>query len=143
MKTSVTKKADIERKWYLIDADGATLGRMATVIADLLRGKKKACFSPAVDCGDYVIVINTGKIVVTGNKLVDKKYYRHSGYPGGLTEISLEQLLEKDSNKVIFQAVKGMLPKNKLSDESIGKLKLFKGAEHDHTAQKPLIVKVK
>jgi len=143
MKTSVTKKADIIRKWYIIDADGATLGRVATIIADLLRGKKKACFSPAVDCGDYVIVINSSKIAVTGNKLIDKKYYRHSGYPGGLTELSLEQLLVKDSNKVIFQAVKGMLPKNKLADEVIGKLKIFKNSEHGHTAQKPIEIKVK
>ncbi len=141
MKTHVTKATDIVRKWYVVDASGATLGRLAVVIADTLRGKNKANFSPAVDCGDYVVVLNTDKIAVTGNKLIAKKYYNYSGFPGGMRELSLEELLEKDSRKVIYEAVKGMLPKNRLADDMISKLKLFKGEEHDHTAQKPTVIK--
>jgi large subunit ribosomal protein L13 len=143
MKTHVTKPADIDRKWYLIDAEGETLGRLSVVIADLLRGKSKVNFSPSVDCGDYVIVINTDKVAVTGNKLTDKHYYNYSGFPGGLRDLRLEEMLERDSRKVILNAVKGMLPKNKLASDMIDKLKLFKGAEHAHTAQKPEQVKVK
>ncbi len=137
MKTHVTKHADIDRKWFIIDAEGQTLGRLAVGIANLLRGKDKACFSPSVDCGDYVVVINTDKIKVTGNKLIDKKYYNYSGYPGGMRELSLEELMEKDSTKVVRLAVKGMLPKNRLADDIIGKLKLYPGAEHNQVAQKP------
>jgi large subunit ribosomal protein L13 len=137
MKTHVTKNTDIDRKWYIIDAEGQTLGRLAVVVADLLRGKSKTCFSPSVDCGDYVIVVNTDKIHVTGNKLLDKKYYNYSGYPSGMRELSLEELLEKDSTKVLRFAVKGMLPKNRLADDIIGKLKLYPGAEHNQVAQKP------
>ena len=137
MKTHVTKHADIDRKWFIIDAEGQTLGRLAVGIANLLRGKDKACFSPSVDCGDYVVVINTDKIKVTGNKLIDKKYYNYSGYPGGMRELSLEELMEKDSTKDVRLAVKGMLPKNRLADDIIGKLKLYPGAEHNQVAQKP------
>jgi len=137
MKTHVTKKADFDRKWYIIDAEGKTLGRLAVVIADLLRGKKKPNFSPSVDCGDNVVVINTDKIAVTGNKLEDKKYYNYSGFPGGMRELSLAELMGKDSTKVVRFAVKGMLPKNRLADEIIGKLKLYPGSEHGQTAQKP------
>jgi large subunit ribosomal protein L13 len=137
MKTHVTKNTDFDRKWYIIDAEGKTLGRLAVAIADLLRGKKKPNFSPSVDCGDNVVVINTDKIVVTGNKLLDKKYYNYSGFPGGMRELSLEQLMEKDSTKVIRLAVKGMLPKNKLADVIISKLKLYPGSEHSQVAQKP------
>ena len=137
MKTHVTKKADFDRKWFIIDAEGKTLGRLAVVIADLLRGKKKPNFSPSVDCGDNVVVINTDKIVVTGNKLEDKKYYNYSGHPGGMRELSLSEVMEKDSTKVIRAAVKGMLPKNRLADEIIGKLKLYPTAEHGQVAQKP------
>lgn len=137
MKTHVTKNTDFDRKWYLIDADGMNLGRMSVVIADLLRGKSKPNFSPSVDCGDNVVVINTDKIVVTGNKLIDKKYYNHSSYPGGLRELSLEEMLEKDSTKVVAHAVKGMLPKNRLADDMMNKLRLYKGAEHNNAAQKP------
>lgn len=139
MKTHVTKPADIEKKWYLVDADGKTLGRLSVVIAGLLRGKNKANFSPSVDCGDNVVVINTDKIIVTGNKLLDKKYYNHSGYPGGLRELSLAELMEKDSTKVVRLAVKGMLPKNRLADDIINKLKLYPGSEHAQVAQKPEI----
>ncbi len=142
MKTHVTKPADITKKWFIVDASGATLGRLAVVIADVLRGKNKANFSPSVDCGDYVVVINTDKVAVTGNKLLAKKYYNYSGFPGGMRELSLEELLAKDSRKVIYEAVKGMLPKNRLSSEIIAKMKLFPGAEHDHTAQKPEVLKI-
>lgn len=137
MRTHVTKPADIERKWYLVDAEGQNLGRLATQVASIIRGKNKTYFSPSVDCGDFVVVVNTKKIEVTGNKLLDKKYYSYSGYQSGLKELSLEEMLERDPNAVIMHAVKGMLPKNKLANEMIKKLKLFAGAEHDHTAQKP------
>jgi large subunit ribosomal protein L13 len=142
MKTHVTKPADIVRKWYLVDAEGATLGRLAVVIADKLRGKNKVNFSPAVDCGDYVVVINTDKIAVTGNKMLDKKYYNYSGFPGGMRELSLEELMARDSTKVIYAAVKGMLPKNRLAADIIAKMKPFPGATHDHVAQKPEVIKV-
>lgn len=142
IKTHVTKPGDITKKWYLVDAEGETLGRLAVIIADLLRGKNKPNFTPSVDCGDYVVVINTDKIVVTGNKLLNKKYYNYSGFPGGMRELRLEELLEKDSRKVVFEAVKGMLPKNRLADQIITKLKLFPGSDHDHVAQKPEIVKI-
>lgn len=137
MKTHVTKNSDFDRKWYLVDAEGKTLGRLAVVVADTLRGKSKPNFSPSVDCGDFVIVINTDKIVVTGNKLIDKKYYSHSSYPGGLKELSLSEMMEKDSTKVIRAAVKGMLPKNRLADDIIEKLRLYPGSEHAQVAQKP------
>jgi large subunit ribosomal protein L13 len=137
MKTHITKNTDIERKWYIIDAEGQTLGRLAVIVANLLRGKSKACFSPSVDCGDYVVVINTDKIKVTGNKLLDKKYYNYSGFPGGMRELSLEKLMEKDSTKALRFAIKGMLPKNRLADDIIDKLKLYPGAEHNQVAQKP------
>jgi large subunit ribosomal protein L13 len=137
MRTYVTKPKDIERKWFVVDADGKTLGRLATVVADTLRGKKKACFSPSVDCGDYVIVVNTKKIKVTGNKLEEKKYHSYSGYIGGMKSLTLNEMLERDANKVIYEAVKGMLPKNRLADDIIKKLKLFTGAQHEHEAQKP------
>lgn len=139
MKTHVTKNTDFNRKWYLVDAEGKTLGRLAVVIAGLLRGKSKPNFSASVDCGDNVVVINTDKIVVTGNKLIDKKYYNYSGYPGGMRELSLEEVMEKDSTKVVRAAVKGMLPKNRLADEIIGKLRLYPGSEHDQVAQKPVV----
>ncbi len=138
MKTYTAKPKEITRNWYLIDAKGQTLGRLSVVVSDLLRGKNKPTFTPNVDCGDFVIVTNTKEIKVTGNKLEDKKYYRHSGYPGGLTETNLSEMLIKHPNKVIYHAVKGMLPKNRLADEMIKKLKLFEGEEHSHIAQKPI-----
>ena len=137
MKTYVTKNTDIDRKWYIIDAEGQTLGRLAVGVANLLRGKNKACFSPSVDCGDNVVVINTDKIHVTGNKLIDKKYYNYSGFPGGMRELSFEELMGKDSTKVLWLAVKGMLPKNRLADDILAKLKLYPGSEHGQAAQKP------
>lgn len=137
MKTHVTKVKEISRQWYLIDADGQVLGRLSTAVADILRGKNKPYFSPSVDCGDYVVIINTAKVKVTGNKMADKKYYRHSGYPGGIKEESLEKALSRDPNMVIYHAIRGMLPKNKLSDKMLDKLKLFPDENHHHEAQKP------
>lgn len=137
MKTYSAKPADITRKWYVIDASELPLGRVATRVADLLIGKSKPTYTPHVDGGDYVIVINSDKLVVTGKKLEDKTYYRHSGYPGGLKETSLKFEIEKDSTKVIQHAVKGMLPANKLRDDRLARLKIYRDGEHNHSAQKP------
>ncbi|MDD5693009.1 MAG: 50S ribosomal protein L13 [Patescibacteria group bacterium] len=137
MKTYWAKPTQIEKKWFLIDANGQTLGRLATVIADLLRGKNKPEYTPSMDCGDFVVVINTSLIKVTGNKLEAKKYYSHSGYPGGLKEKTLNEVINQNPNKVIRQAVLGMLPKNKLSSQIIKKLKLYQGSDHQNIAQKP------
>lgn len=137
MKTYSAKPADITRKWYVVDASEFPLGRIATRVADLLIGKGKPTYTPHIDGGDYVIVINSDKLVVTGKKLEDKTYYRHSGYPGGLKESSLKFELEKDSTKVIDHAVRGMLPVNKLRDGRLARLKIYKDADHNHAAQKP------
>ena len=137
MKTYSPKKADIDRKWYIVDAKGQTLGRLATKIAVKLRGKDKPMFAPHVDCGDYVIVINAKEIAVTGNKLEDKYYYRHSGYPSGLRKKPLKKMLEEKPEEVIKKAVQGMIPGNKLRKEVMMKLKIFAGSEHTHEAQKP------
>ena len=137
MKTYTTKPADIERKWYVVDADGQTLGRLAGKIATVLRGKHKPIYSPHVDCGDYVIIINADKIHTTGRRIDQKMYYRHSGYPGGLTEMTLKQLLERYPTRPITIAVKGMLPKNSLGRQMMKKLKVYAGAEHPHVAQAP------
>lgn len=137
MKTFVTKPADVQRKWFIVDAEGQTLGRLSTQIAVLLRGKHKPIYSPSVDCGDYVVVINAEKIKVTGRRLDQKIYYRHSGYPGGLKQISLKDQLEKFPTRPVELAVKGMLPKNKLGRKMIKKLKVYAGADHPHEAQLP------
>ncbi len=137
MKTTIAKAEQIERKWYIVDAKDKVLGRMCTTIADKLRGKDKPIFSPHMDCGDFVIVINADKIKLTGKKMQDKKYSRHSGYPGGYREQSAEDLLLKKPTKVFELAVKGMLPKNKLRDKFMSKLKLYAGEEHPHEAQNP------
>jgi large subunit ribosomal protein L13 len=137
MKTYSPKKQDIDRKWYIVDAKGKRLGRLATEIAVKLRGKDKPQFAPHIDCGDYVVVINAKDIAVTGNKMEDKYYYRHSGYPGGLRKKPLKQLLEEDPEDVIIRAVRGMIPRNKLRKEVMMKLKVFAGSEHPHEAQKP------
>jgi large subunit ribosomal protein L13 len=137
MKTYTAKSKEIEMKWYLIDAKGVTLGHLATVTADLLRGKNKSLYSPSVDCGDNIIIINTKEIKITGQKLKNKKYYSHSGYPGGLKEKTLGEMMEKNANQVVSRAVKGMLPKNKLSNQIIKKLKLYEESDHAHEAQKP------
>ena len=136
-KTFVTKPDHIEREWWVVDAAGKTLGRLATEIAVVLRGKNKPIFAPNVDVGDYVIVINSEKIHVTGNKLFQKRYYRHSGYNGGLTSLTLEQQLEKHPDRVIHAAVKGMLPKNALGRQMMKKLKVYVGESHPHATQNP------
>jgi large subunit ribosomal protein L13 len=138
MKTYVAKPAEIERSWYIVDAEGQTLGRLASQIAAVLRGKHKPIFTPHVDCGDYVVVINAEKIHVTGQRLEQKKYYRHSGYPGGLKEISLADQLERYPTRPVELAVKGMLPKNKLGRKMFKKLKVYAGTDHPHDAQQPV-----
>ena len=142
-KTFWQKPADVTRRWILIDAKDATLGRISTAIAKYLIGKYKPTYTPHVDGGDYVVVINAKELVVTGAKETDKMYYRHSGFPGGLKEAQLKALREKSPESIIEEAVKGMLPKNKLSPERMARLRIFPGAEHDHTAQKPEKVEVK
>lgn len=137
MKTYSAKPTEVNRDWYIVDADGMTLGRMATVIATRLTGKHKPMYTAHIDCGDNVVVINAAKIVVTGNKLVDKKYYRHSGYPGGIKETNLEKLMEAHPERAVEYAVKGMLPKNRLQDPRLKRLKVYAGAEHPHAPQSP------
>ena len=139
MKTYSAKPLEVERKWYVIDAEGKTLGRLATVCANLLRGKTKPNYTPNVDTGDFVIVINADKIQVSGKKETDKIYYHHTGYPGGLKSIAFKDLMEKDPTKAIEKAVKGMLPHNTLGAQQFTKLKVYAGAEHPHAAQKPEI----
>jgi large subunit ribosomal protein L13 len=138
MRTFVTKPAEVERSWYVVDAEGQTLGRLASKIAEILRGKHKPIYSPSVDCGDYVIVINAEKIHVTGKRMDQKKYYRHSGYPSGITEITLRAQLDNFPTRVIESAVKGMLPKNVLGRQMMKKLKIYAGPEHQHQAQQPV-----
>jgi large subunit ribosomal protein L13 len=137
MKTYSAKPGEVTREWYLVDAEGKTLGRLATQIADTLRGKRKAQYTPHVDTGDFVIVVNAEKIQVTGNKLDQKRYYRHSGYPGGLRSRTLREQLERRPTEVLRVAVKGMLPKNRLARQQITKLKIYAGPEHPHEAQNP------
>ena len=137
MKTYSAKKGEIPREWYIVDADGQTLGRLATQIADRLRGKGKPQFTPHVDTGDFVVVVNAEKIAVTGKKLDEKMYYRHSGYPGGLKSRTLNDMLERRPEEVIRLAVKGMLPRNRLARKQLTKLKVYAGPDHPHTAQQP------
>ena len=137
MKTYVAKPSDRERQWVLVDASGKTLGRLATQLADILRGKRKPEYTPHIDTGDFVIVVNAEKVRVTGNKLQDKKYRRHSGYPGGLRERSLSEMLARRPEEVIRLAVKGMLPRNRLARQQLRKLKVYAGPEHPHQAQQP------
>ncbi len=137
MKTYVAKPTDRERNWLVVDATGQTLGRLATQIADTLRGKRKPTYTPHVDTGDFVIVVNAEKISVTGKKLTDKRYYRHSGYPGGIRSRTLGEMLERRPEEVIRKAVKGMLPRNRLARQQLTKLKVYAGADHPHAAQKP------
>lgn len=138
MKTTISAKADdVKRDWFLVDADGKTLGRLATEIARRLRGKHKTIYTPHVDTGDYIVVINAEKVRVTGNKAKDKMYYNHSGYMGGLKQISFEKLIDKAPERVIERAVKGMLPKNSLGRTMYRKLKVYAGKEHAHAAQQP------
>ena len=137
MKSFIAKPAEVERKWYVVDADGKTLGRLASEVASVLRGKNKPTFTPHVDCGDYVIVIKAEKVAVTGKKRAEKIYKKHTGYPGGLREITFDKLQQKKPEEIIRHAVKGMLPDGKLGRQMFKKLKVYAGAEHPHTAQKP------
>jgi large subunit ribosomal protein L13 len=137
MKTYNAKPGEIAREWYLVDADGQTLGRLATRIADTLRGKRKPQYTPHVDTGDFVVVVNAERIAVTGNKLDQKRYYRHSGYPGGLRSRTLREQLDRRPTEVLRVAVKGMLPKNRLARQQLTKLKIYAGPEHPHAAQNP------
>ena len=137
MKTYVAKPSDRQRDWLIVDATGQTLGRLATQIADALRGKRKPTYTPHIDTGDFVVVINAEKIAVTGKKLTDKLYHRHSGYPGGLKTRTLNDMLERRPEEVIRLAVKGMLPRNRLARKQLTKLKVYAGPDHPHATQKP------
>jgi len=137
MKTYVATAADRQRDWYVVDAEGQTLGRLATQIADALRGKRKPVYTPHVDTGDFVVVINAEKIRVTGKKMEQKRYWRHSGYPGGIKSRTLAEMLDRRPEEVIRKAVKGMLPRNRLARKQLTKLKVYAGPDHPHAAQKP------
>ena len=136
------KKAEVERKWYVIDANDIALGRVATKAAHILRGKHKVTYTPYVDCGDYVIIVNADKVVLTGNKLEDKKYYNHSGFPGGLRERSAKEMIEKYPEEMVERAVKGMLPHNRLGRAMGKKLFVYRDANHKHEAQKPKALEI-
>ena len=142
MKTYQAKKGEVERRWYCVNAEGKVLGRLATELAKILRGKNKAIFTPHVDTGDFVIVVNAGKITLTGKKMKDKIYYHHSGHPGGIKAISAEKLLAKKPTELIRKAVKGMLPKNSLGRQMIAKLKIYAGPNHRHEAQRPIPIEL-
>ncbi|HAK87501.1 MAG: 50S ribosomal protein L13 [Nitrospirae bacterium GWC2_46_6] len=142
MKTKFAKKQEVEHKWYVVDAKDEVLGRMACRIATYLRGKHKPIFTPNVDTGDFVIVVNADRVRVTGKKLTDKMYYRHSGYIGSIKETALKDRMKDEPEKVITDAVWGMLPKNRLGRQMIKKLKVYRGAEHSHAAQKPEIIQI-
>jgi large subunit ribosomal protein L13 len=142
VKTYSAKPREIEQKWYVVDAEAQTLGRLATRIADVLRGKGKPQYTPHVDSGDFVVVVNAEKIRVTGKKLEQKVYYRHSGYPGGLRERTLAEQLERRPEEVLRRAVRGMLPKNRLASVQLRKLKVYAGPEHPHGAQNPVPMEV-
>ena len=139
----MAKSETVDRKWYVVDATDIPLGRVASQVAAVLRGKNKPIYTPHVDTGDYVIVINSDKMILTGNKLNDKKYFHHSGYPGGLKEVTYKDLMEKRSDFALERAVKGMLPKNSLGKKMFGKLKVYKGSEHPHQAQQPVELKIR
>lgn len=143
MTTFMQKKAEVERKWYIIDATDLPLGRVASKAAHILRGKHKVTFTPHVDCGDYVIILNASNVKLTGNKLTDKMYYNHSGYTGGLRIRSAKEMKERYSEEMIERAVKGMLPKGRLGRQMYKKLFVYAGNEHKHLAQKPVEIKVK
>jgi large subunit ribosomal protein L13 len=142
-KTYMANKQTVEKKWFVIDAENLVLGRLSTEVATLLRGKHKPIFTPHVDCGDYVIIVNAEKVALTGNKLADKMYYRHSGYPGGLKSRSAERMLELQPQKVLEESIRGMLPKTKLGDDMYRKLYVYVGPEHPHQAQKPEVYHLK
>ena len=142
MKTFMAKKSDVKRDWYVIDAEGQTLGRLASKVATVLRGKHKAIYTPHVDCGDYVIVINAEKVKLTGNKLDQKMYYNHSGYPGGLRERNAKVMIEKYPEEMVERAIKGMLPHGRLGRQMYKKLFVYKGSENKHQAQQPKELKM-
>lgn len=142
MKSYMANNQNIDRKWYVIDAEGMVLGRLATEVAMILSGKRKPVYTPHVDTGDYVIVLNADKIKLTGQKWSDKKYIYHTGYPGGLKEVPYNELVKRDPTKIVRLAVKGMLPKNSMGRTMIKKLKLFTGTEHPHEAQQPIEIKL-
>ena len=137
MKSYMARPLEVERKWYVVDAEGKTLGRLASEIARVLRGKNKPQYTPHVDVGDFVVVVNAEKVVVTGRKAEQKVYRRHSGYPGGLKETSYEQMMERRPTEILRRAVKGMMPKNRLARQQLRKLKIYAGPEHPHEAQDP------
>ncbi|MEW6374481.1 MAG: 50S ribosomal protein L13 [Thermodesulfobacteriota bacterium] len=138
MRTYQAKKEELDHRWYLVNAEGKILGRLATELAKILRGKNKPTFTPHLDTGDFVVVVNAGKVVLTGRKMKDKIYYRHTGYPGGIMETSAEKILAKKPTEMIRMAVKGMLPKNSLGRQMLRKLKIYAGPNHPHEAQKPV-----
>tara|TARA_Y100001934_G_scaffold240511_1_gene294891 strand:- start:266 stop:694 length:429 start_codon:yes stop_codon:yes gene_type:complete len=138
MKTVSAKKESVSREWYVVDATDKTLGRLSTAIANRLRGKHKPEYTPHVDTGDYIVVVNAEKIRVTGNKTTDKVYHHHTGYPGGIKSVTFDKLIDKAPERVIEKAVKGMMPKNKLSRSMMSKLKIYAGNEHPHSAQQPM-----
>ena len=142
MKTYMANAQTVEKKWYVVDAAGVPLGRLATRVASVLRGKHKPTYTPNVDCGDFVIVVNTDKVVLTGKKLEDKYYRYHTGYIGGLKEIPYKKMIEEKSDLAVYEAVRGMLPKNSLGRKMLKKLRVYKGAEHNNAAQKPETLKV-
>jgi large subunit ribosomal protein L13 len=142
MKTYQAKKEELEYKWYLVNADGKVLGRMATELAKILKGKNKPTYTPHLDTGDFVIVVNAGKVTLTGKKMKDKIYYHHTGYPGGIKEMTAEKLLAKKPTEMIRMAVKGMLPKNSLGRQMLRKLKIYAGPNHPHEAQNPISLKI-
>jgi large subunit ribosomal protein L13 len=137
MRTYVAKPSDRERNWYVVDANGLTLGRLSTQIADTLRGKRKPAYTPHIDTGDFVVVVNAEKVAVTGNKRADKLYHRHSGYPGGLRTRTFQDMIDRRPEEIIRLAVKGMMPRNRLARKQLTKLKVYAGPEHPHVAQKP------
>ena len=143
MKSYMARPLEVERKWYVVDAEGRTLGRLATEIATILRGKNKPQYTPHVDTGDFVVVVNAEKVVVTGRKAEQKVYRRHSGYPGGLKETSYEQMMERRPTEILRRAVKGMMPKNRLARQQLRKLKIYAGPEHPHAAQSPQKLEVR
>jgi large subunit ribosomal protein L13 len=143
MKSYMARPLEVERRWYVVDAEGQTLGRLATEIARILRGKNKPQYTPHVDTGDFVVVVNAEKVVVTGKKAEQKVYRRHSGYPGGLKETSYEQMMERRPTEILRRAVKGMMPKNRLARQQLRKLKIYAGPEHPHAAQNPQRLEVR
>lgn len=142
MKTYMAKANEIERKWFIVDAEGKTLGRLASEVAKILRGKHKPIYTPHVDTGDHVIIVNAEKVVLTGKKLDQKMYRRHSGYPGGLKEIPYRRFMAEKPEKAVYEAIRGMLPHNRLGRKMIKKLRVYRGTEHPHQAQKPEVLEI-